>query len=200
MFAAVRRPISRDFLQGKDASHDGQYNGKLLFIVLSTFFPRRKKVAKNRRSGQNLRFSPRPQLPRDARSPPIREGDCNSVSCVSQRRQPTPAAERLGAHTAPVDRWEVGLTEPNISSNIEAIALTFRDKLLYGKKLRFCKKLSSALSFFVKNQYPVSVRCQNCGFTDAARTRLRFDQQEIFKRLFDEPQGAPPQGRAVGVG
>ena len=119
---------------------------------------------------------------------------------VSQRRRPAPAAERLGAHTALVDRWEVGLTEPNISSNIEAIALTFRDKLLYGKKLRLCKKLLSALSFFVKKQYPVSVRCQNCGFTDAARNRWYFDQQKVSKRLFDEPQGAPPQGRASAGG
>ena len=172
----------------------------MLFIFLSTFFPRRKKVAKNRRSGQNLRFSLRTQLPRDARSPPIREGDCNSVSCVSHQRMPSPAAERLGAHTSLVNRWEVGRIIPSVSSNIEAIALTFRDKLLHGKKLRLCKKLLSALSFFVKNQYPVSVRCQNCGFTDAARTRLRFDQQEIFKRLFDEPQGAPPQGWASAGG
>ena len=122
------------------------------------------------------------------------------MCCVSQRRKPTPAAERLGAHTAPVDRWEVGLTEPNISSNIEAIALTFRGKIMYGRKLRVYKKLLSALSFFVKNQYPVSVRCQNCGFTDAARTRLYFEQQKASKWLFDEPQGAPPQGRAIGVG
>ena len=172
----------------------------MLFIFLSTFFPWRKKVAKNRHQRQNLRFSSGLQLPRDARSPPIWEGDCNSVSCVSQRRNTAPAAERLGAHTAPVDRWEVGLTEPNISSNIEAIALTFRGKFMYGRKLRVYKKLLSALSFFIKNQYPVSVRCQNCGFTDAARKRLHFDQQKVSKRLFDEPQGAPPQGWAIGVG
>ena len=52
----------------------------------------------------------------------------------------------------------------------------------------------------VKNQHPVPIRCQNCGFTDAARNRWYFDQQKVSKRLFDEPQGAPPQGRAVGVG
>ena len=119
---------------------------------------------------------------------------------VSQRRQPTPAAERLGAHTTLIGRWKVGRIVPSVSSNIEAIALTFRGKIMYGRKLRVYKKLLPALSFFVKNQYPVSVRCQNCGFTDAARTRLRFDQHNISKRLFDEPQGAPPQGWAIGVG
>ena len=120
---------------------------KLLFIFLSTFFPRRKKVAKNRRSGQNLRFSPRPQLPRDARRSPIGEWSGYRVFFVSQRRQPSPAAERLGAHTALVGRWEVGRIIPSVSSNIEAIALTFRGKLMYGEKLRVCEKLLSALSF-----------------------------------------------------
>ena len=67
--------------------------------------------------------------------------------CVSQRRQPAPAAERLGAHTAPVGRWEVGRIVPSVSSNIEAIALTFRGKLMYGEKLRVYEKLLSALSF-----------------------------------------------------
>ena len=120
--------------------------------------------------------------------------------CVSQRRQPTPAAERLGAHTALVDRWEVGLIVPAISSNIETIALTFRGKLLYGRKLRVCKKTITSVIVLAKNQLPVSIRCQNCGFTDAARKRLYFDQQKVSERLFDEPQGAPPQGWAVGVG
>ena len=119
---------------------------------------------------------------------------------VSQRRRPAPAAERLGAHTALVDRWKVGRIIPSVSSNIEATALTFRGKIMYGRKLRVYKKLLSALSFFVKNQHPVPIRCQNCGFTDAARTRLRFDQQKVSKQLFDEPQGAPPQGWAIGVG
>ena len=99
-----------------------------------------------------------------------------------------------------VDRWKVGRIIPSVSSNIEATALTFRGKIMYGRKLRVYKKLLSALSFFVKNQYPVSVRCQNCGFTDAARKRLHFDQQKVSKQLFDEPQGAPPQGWAIGVG
>ena len=52
----------------------------------------------------------------------------------------------------------------------------------------------------VKNQHLVPIRCQNCGFTDAARRRMPFDQQKVSKRLFDEPQGASPQGRAIGVG
>ena len=172
----------------------------MLFIFLSTFFPWRKKVAKNRHQRQNLRFSSGLQLPRDARSPPIREGDCNSVFCVSKRRQPTPAAERLGAHTALVGRWEVGRIVLSVSSNVEAIALTFRGEFLYGRKLRIHEKLLSALSFWQKKHFPFPIRCQNCGFTDATRTRLRFGQQEISKQLFDEPQGAPPQGRAFGVG
>ena len=165
------RPISRDTLRVKSVSPDGQYYGKLLFILLSTFFPWRKKVAKNRHQRQNLRFSSGLQLPRDARSPPIREGDCNSVSCVSQRRNTAPAAERLGAHTAPVDRWEVGRIAPSISSNVEAIVLTFRDKLLYGKKLRLCKKLSSALLFWQKISllFPFAVR------TVGSRMRLVRD-------------------------
>ena len=71
---------------------------------------------------------------------------------------------------------------------------------MYAKKLRVYEKALVSVIVFAKNQYPVSVRCQNCGFTDAARTRLRFDQQKISKRLCDEPQGAPPQGWAVGVG
>ena len=126
----MRRPISRDTLRVKSVSPDGQCDGKLLFVFLSTFFPRRKKVAKNRRSGQNLRFSLRTQLPRDARRSPIGEWSGYRVFCVSHQRMPTPAAERLGAHTALVGRWEVGRIAPSISSNVEATALTFRDKLL----------------------------------------------------------------------
>ena len=141
------------------------------FIFPSTFFPRRKKVAKNRRSGQNLRFSPRPQLPRDARRSPIGEWSGYRVFCVSQRREPAPAAERLGAHTAPVDRWEIGLTEPNISSNVEATALTFRGKLMHGRTLRVCEKLLSALSFRWKISilFPFAVR------TVGSRMRLVQD-------------------------
>ena len=106
-----------------------------------------RKVAKERRSGQNLRFSPRPQLPRDARRSPIGEWSGYRVFCVSQRRRIAPAAERLGAHAAPVDRWDVGRIAPSISSNIGAIVLTFRGKLMYGRTLRVCEKLLSALSF-----------------------------------------------------
>ncbi|MBO5043296.1 MAG: hypothetical protein J6D87_10065, partial [Clostridia bacterium] len=50
-----------------------------------------------------------------------------------------------------VDRWEVGRIIPIISSNIEAIALTFRGEFLYGRKLRVYEKLLSALSFLVKS-------------------------------------------------
>ena len=64
---------------------------------------------------------------------------------------PAPAAERLGAHTALVDKWEVGRIVPIISSNIEAIALTFRGEFSYGRKLRVYEKLLSALSFLVKS-------------------------------------------------
>ena len=173
---------------------------KIVIFHTNFSLPSERKVAKERCQRQNLRFSSGLQLPRDARRSPIGEWSGYRVFCVSHQRMPAPAAERLGAHTALVDRWKVGRIIPSISSNIEATALTFRGKIMYGRKLRVYKKLLSALSFFVKNQYPVSVRCQNCGFTDAARTRLRFDKQEIFKLLFDEPQGAPSQGRAVGVG
>ena len=121
--------------------------GKLLFIFPSTFFPRRKKVAKNRRSGQNLRFSLRTQLPRDARRSPIGEWSGYRVFCVSQRRHPTPAAERLGAHTAPIDRWEIGRIAPSISSNVEAIDLTFRGWFLYGGKLSVYENILSRLLF-----------------------------------------------------
>ena len=69
------------------------------------------------------------------------------MCCVSQRRQPAPAAERLGAHTVLVDRWEVGRIAPRISSNVEAIVLTFRGNLLYVKKLCVYEKLLSELSF-----------------------------------------------------
>ena len=79
--------------------------------------------------------------------------------CVSHQRMPTPAAERLGAHTAPVDRWEVGRIAPSISSNIEAIVLTFRGKLMYGGKLRAHEKLLSTLLFSAKKQHLVSIRC-----------------------------------------
>ena len=138
---------SRDTLRREGASPERQYCGKLLFIFLSTFFPWRKKVAKNRHQRQNLRFSSGLQLPRDARRSPIGEWSGYRVCCVSQRRQPTPAAERLGAHTAPVGRWEVGRIAPSISSNVEAIVLTFRGKLMHDRTLRVCEKLLSALSF-----------------------------------------------------
>ena len=97
---------SRDALPSEGASPDGKCGSKLLFIFLSTFFPRRKKVAKNRRSGQNLRFSPRPQLPRDARSPPIREGGLQQrVLC-----QPTPIIRPRGGAPWGSYRagWQVG--------------------------------------------------------------------------------------------
>ena len=120
--------------------------------------------------------------------------------CVSHQRMPTPAAERLGAHTALVDRWEVGRIVPSVSSNVEAIALTFRGEFLYGRKLRVYEKALVSVIVLAKKQFPFPILCQNCGFTDATRTRLRFDQQEISKQLFDEPQGAPPQGWAIGGG
>ena len=120
--------------------------------------------------------------------------------CVSHRRQPAPAAERLGAHTVLIGRWEVGRIAPNISSNVEAIVLTFRGNLLHVRKLRVYEKTLVSVIVLAKKQFPFPIRCQNCGFTDAARTRLHFDQQKISKRLFDEPQGAPPQGWAIGGG
>ena len=64
----------------------------MLFIFLSTFFPRRKKVAKNRRSGQNLRFSPRPQLPRDARRSPIGSGA--AIACFLSANADGPPLRR----------------------------------------------------------------------------------------------------------
>ena len=151
----------------------------MLFIFLSTFFPRRKKVAKNRRSGQNLRFSPRPQLPRDARRSPIGEWSGYRVCCVSQRRQSAPVAERLGAHTALVGRWEVGRIVLSVSSNVEAIALTFRSEFLYGRKPRVYEKLFSALSFWQKNSFlfPFAVR------TVGSRMRLVQDYVLTNKRF-----------------
>ena len=134
-----------------------------MFIFPSTFFPRRKKVAKNRRSGQNLRFSLRTQLPRDARRSPIGEWSGYRVFTVSQRRHPTPAAERLGAHTALVDRWEVGLIVPAISSNIETIALTFRGKILYGRKLSCRKKHPVSMIVLVKNNVPCPFAVRTVG-------------------------------------
>ena len=64
---------------------------------------------------------------------------------VSHSRQPTPAAERLGAHSALIGRWEVGRIAPSISSNVEAIVLTFRGKLMHGRTLRVYEKFLSAL-------------------------------------------------------
>ena len=63
-----------------------------MFIFLSTFFPCRKKVAKNRRSGQNLRFSPRPQLPRDARRSPIGSGA--AIACFLSANADGPPLRR----------------------------------------------------------------------------------------------------------
>ncbi len=159
---------SRGTLCMGGVSPDRQYNGKLLFIVLSTFLSAaREKLQKRRCLVQNLRFSLRTQLPRDARRSPIGEWSGYRVSCVSQRRHSTPAAERLGVHTAPVDRWDVGMIAPSVSSNVEAIALTFRNKRLYGGTL----KLALVPIVLAENQHLFSIRCQNCGFTDAARKR-----------------------------
>ena len=46
------------------------------------------------------------------RRSPIGEWSGYRVFFVSQRRQPAPAAERLGAHTALIGRWEVGRSAP----------------------------------------------------------------------------------------
>ena len=133
-----------------------------IVVYLPTNFSLRseRKVTKERCQRQNLRFSSGLQLPRDARRSPIGEWSGYRVFFVSQRRRPAPAAERLGAHSAPVGRWEVGKIAPSISSNIEAIVLTFRDKLLCSKKLRLCKKLLSALLFWQKinSLFPFAVR------------------------------------------
>ena len=90
---------------------------------------------------------------------------------VSQRRRLAPAAERLGAHTALIGRWEVGLTEPNISSNVGATALTFRGKLMYGRKLRVYEKLLSVLSFWRKISIPIPFAVRTVG----SRMRLVQD-------------------------
>ena len=56
-------------------------------------------------------------------------------------------AERLGAHTALIDMQEVGLIIPAISSNVEAIDLTFRGWFLYGGKLSVYENILSRLLF-----------------------------------------------------
>ena len=101
------------------------------------------------------------------------------MCCVSQRRQPAPAAERLGAHTALVGRWEVGRIVPSVSSNVEAIALTFRGEFLYGRKLRIHEKLLSALSFWQKNSFPFPFAVRTVG----SRTRLVQDYVLTNKRF-----------------
>ena len=68
------------------------------------------------------------------------------------------------------------------------------------QKTAFMQKTVVGVIVLAKNQQPVSIRCQNCGFTVATRKKLNFDKQKVSKWLFNEPQGAPPQGRAVGVG
>ena len=73
---------------------------KLLFSILSTFLPTAaEKLQKKRRLVQNLRFSLRTQLPRDARRSPMGEWSGYRVFRASQRRHPASAAERLEAHT-----------------------------------------------------------------------------------------------------
>ena len=156
----MRRPISRDILRGGGISPDGQYGDKLLFILLSTFFPRRKKVAKNRRSGQNLRFSPRPQLPRDARRSPIGSGA--AIACFVSATSGNPPLRRsaLGLIKKPFGDFLLVKRQSSARRIREPTVLTANGNrmLIFHRNDNAAKSFSYTRNFSPYMSLPLKVR------------------------------------------
>ncbi len=158
--------------------------GKLLFTLSSFSVNSDRKAPKERRSGQNLRFSLRTPLPRDARRPPIKEGGRQQrVLC-----QPPPTLHPFGrvprGSSRAASRRDVGQTRILYSGIFESTVLMANGlSLLPGKK-----------------QSNSTIRHQNCSSAFALPKWRLFNQIEHIQSACDEPRGAPPWGRVFGCG